>query len=213
MPPRYQPYSYSSQPLSLSLSLKITGNMEDTHNNSVTVAAGKPSVIVKTEVELDVDGSGMGEDIMAWLSEETLSDDEVMNKLLDVDNSEFMASNSNSNFKMRFVDNPYSSSMIFQTTPSSYVTINGNEESCGSSFSDWESSVMASVDVGCRNGNGIMEHLGVGMMGLGGGECECEGEGEGESEEEMSWVSAPATATGCEYDDAGLATFLGLENL
>ncbi|KAF3439605.1 hypothetical protein FNV43_RR17883 [Rhamnella rubrinervis] len=179
--------------------------MEDIHNNSVTAAVGEPSVIVKTEVELDMYGSGMGEDIMAWLSEETPSDDEVMNKLLEVDNSELMDSNCNSNLKVRFVDNPYSSSMIFQTTPSSYVTINGNEESCGSSFSDWESSVMATVDVGCRNGNGMTEDLGVvGMMGLEGGECECQ--------EDMSWASAPAT-TQSEYDDAELATFLGLEFL
>ncbi|XP_059637053.1 uncharacterized protein LOC132279138 [Cornus florida] len=50
--------------------------------------------------------------------------------------------------KVRFVDYPYSSPLIFQ---SSYVTINGNEESCGSSFSDSESSVMASVDMGAVN--------------------------------------------------------------
>ena len=48
--------------------------------------------------------------------------------------------------KVRFIEDPYTSPSIFQTTPSSYVTINGNEESCGSSFSDWDSSVMASVD-------------------------------------------------------------------
>ncbi|KAL7095960.1 hypothetical protein ACP275_10G055300 [Erythranthe tilingii] len=49
--------------------------------------------------------------------------------------------------KVRFIDDPYSSLMIFQSS-SAYVTINGNEESCGSSFSDSDSSVMASVDVG-----------------------------------------------------------------
>lgn len=49
--------------------------------------------------------------------------------------------------KVRFIDNPYSSPVIFQSS-SAYVTINGNEESCGSSFSDSDSSVMASIDVG-----------------------------------------------------------------
>lgn len=50
-------------------------------------------------------------------------------------------------FRVRFIDNPYSSPVIFQSS-SAYVTINGNEESCGSSFSDSDSSVMASIDVG-----------------------------------------------------------------
>ncbi|KAI3443637.1 hypothetical protein Pfo_000302 [Paulownia fortunei] len=49
--------------------------------------------------------------------------------------------------KVRFIDDPYSSPVIFQSS-SAYVTINGNEESCGSSFSDSDSSVMASIDVG-----------------------------------------------------------------
>ncbi|XP_061361680.1 uncharacterized protein LOC133305468 [Gastrolobium bilobum] len=45
-----------------------------------------------------------------------------------------------------FIDNPYSSLLVFQSS-SSYITINGNEESCGSSFSDSGTSVMASVDM------------------------------------------------------------------
>ncbi|KAL2251097.1 uncharacterized protein LOC105173620 [Sesamum indicum] len=49
--------------------------------------------------------------------------------------------------KVRFIDDPYSTSLIFQSS-SAYVTINGNEESCGSSFSDSDSSVMASIDIG-----------------------------------------------------------------
>ncbi|KAI3447128.1 hypothetical protein Pfo_003793 [Paulownia fortunei] len=49
--------------------------------------------------------------------------------------------------RVRFIDNPYSSAVICQSS-SAYVTINGNEESCGSSFSDSDSSVMASIDVG-----------------------------------------------------------------
>ncbi|XP_022880463.1 uncharacterized protein LOC111397697 [Olea europaea var. sylvestris] len=49
--------------------------------------------------------------------------------------------------KVRFIENPYSSTVIFQSS-SAYVTINGNEETCGSSFSDSDSSVMASIDLG-----------------------------------------------------------------
>ncbi|KAK2358682.1 hypothetical protein QL285_095846 [Trifolium repens] len=45
-----------------------------------------------------------------------------------------------------FINDPYSSLLVFQFS-SSYVTINGNEESCGSSFSDFGTSLMASVDV------------------------------------------------------------------
>ncbi|KAM2313604.1 hypothetical protein ACFX1S_026749 [Malus domestica] len=47
-----------------------------------------------------------------------------------------------------FVENPYSQPWVFQALPSSYVTINLNEESCGPSFSDSVSTVMASVDLG-----------------------------------------------------------------
>ncbi|KAG6431698.1 hypothetical protein SASPL_109780 [Salvia splendens] len=48
---------------------------------------------------------------------------------------------------VRFIDDPYSSPVVVQSS-SAYVTINCNEESCGSSFSFSDSSVMASVDVG-----------------------------------------------------------------
>lgn len=47
---------------------------------------------------------------------------------------------------VKFINDPYSSLLIFQSS-SSYVTINGNEESCGSSFSDFGTSLMASIDV------------------------------------------------------------------
>lgn len=45
-----------------------------------------------------------------------------------------------------FTDDPYSSLLVFQSS-TSYVTINGNEESCGSSFSDFGTSLMASVHI------------------------------------------------------------------
>jgi hypothetical protein len=47
---------------------------------------------------------------------------------------------------VKFINDPYSSLLVFQSS-SSYVTINGNEESCGSSFSDFGTSLMASIDV------------------------------------------------------------------
>ncbi|KAJ1400669.1 hypothetical protein SESBI_29360 [Sesbania bispinosa] len=47
---------------------------------------------------------------------------------------------------VRFIDDPYSSLLVFQSS-SSYITINGNEETCGSSFSDSGTSLMASVDI------------------------------------------------------------------
>lgn len=50
-------------------------------------------------------------------------------------------------FRVKFIENPYSSPVVVQSS-SAYVTIDGNEESCGSSFSFSDSSVMVSVDVG-----------------------------------------------------------------
>ncbi|KAM7509672.1 hypothetical protein LguiA_020125 [Lonicera macranthoides] len=47
--------------------------------------------------------------------------------------------------KVKFINNPYSSPEIFQYS-TSFITINGNEESCGSSYSDLHSSVMANID-------------------------------------------------------------------
>ncbi|KAL0014963.1 hypothetical protein SO802_002032 [Lithocarpus litseifolius] len=79
-------------------------------------------------------------DILAWLSE----DEDTVSQLMELlDNAEKKSDNNNNNnntmAKVRFIDDMYSA-------PFSYVTINGNEESCGSSFSDLDSSVMASVD-------------------------------------------------------------------
>lgn len=84
-------------------------------------------------------------DMMAWLS----LDDEKMtelSKVLDPDTASFQQS-----FRVRFIENPYIPPVIVQSS-SGYITINGNEESCGSSFSDLDSSAMASVDRGSLNG-------------------------------------------------------------
>ena len=105
------------------------------------------------------------DDILAWLSGDDESNatvsDQLM-ELLDATAAEEDSSPSGA-AKVRFIENPYMSQLIFQTTPSSYVTINGNEESCGSSFSDWDSSVMASVDI-----TGAVASMAPQMMGPGG---------------------------------------------
>ncbi|OMO67305.1 hypothetical protein CCACVL1_20630 [Corchorus capsularis] len=138
------------------------------------------------------------DELTAWLSmeeSETESVSELL-KLLDDDSAEAA--------KVRFSDNPYSSALVFQSS-SSYITINGNEESCGSSFSDSESSVMASVDMGgmlsrnvkVENGlEGIREWL----------EAE-EGGAWGRNEEEArGWM------VNWEWDEEQLARFLGEED-
>lgn len=90
------------------------------------------------------EGEGEGEsdsddDIMAWLSIDAGSSVGELMELLEPDMT--------SPIKMKFIDNPYVSTLVFQSS-ASYVTINGNEESCGSSFSDSEASIMASIDLG-----------------------------------------------------------------
>ncbi|KAL8102572.1 hypothetical protein AgCh_027186 [Apium graveolens] len=81
-------------------------------------------------------------DMLAWLN----TDDETaieLSKLLD---TEFVSSPAS---KVKFSCTPYSSPEIFQAS-AAYITINSNsDESCGSSFSESDSSVMASVDLGC----------------------------------------------------------------
>ncbi|KAJ4708644.1 Protein SON like [Melia azedarach] len=93
-------------------------------------------------------GEDLGDDVMTWLS---MDDDDTMSQLLNLLDNTSTTSNVDSDSetltRVKFIDNPYSSPLIFQSS-SSYVTINGNEESCGSSFSDSESSLMVSVDMG-----------------------------------------------------------------
>ncbi|XWS72182.1 hypothetical protein CRYUN_Cryun02cG0018200 [Craigia yunnanensis] len=115
----------------------------------------------------------LNDDVMAWLSMEGTETDSMSEllKLLD-DSAEATTSALSSTYspttygmRVRFSDNPYSSTLIFQSS-FSYITINGNEESCGSSFSESESSVMASVYMG-----GILStsvKVGSGLEGNGG---------------------------------------------
>ncbi|KAL3747285.1 hypothetical protein ACJRO7_016120 [Eucalyptus globulus] len=90
-----------------------------------------------------------------WISAWLALDDDAVSELLDLlDPAESSPSPSSAaagaggdgfKFKVRFIDDPYASPLVFQSS-SSFVTINGNEESCGSSFSESESTVMASID-------------------------------------------------------------------
>lgn len=127
------------------------------------------------------------DDILAWISVEEETVGELMMLLDDAEKSRPMAE------KVKFIDDPYSSAMIFQSS-SSYVTINGNEESCGSSFSDSDSSVMASVDM---NGARIK------LMEI-------------DSETVEKWKlwkaeEASAVAEGFSWDEDDLARFIGDE--
>ncbi|KAH7854489.1 hypothetical protein Vadar_014390 [Vaccinium darrowii] len=118
---------------------------EGDENDEEAVAvkrARTPSMSEETDKSSDAD---FYEDITALLS----IGDEAESEL-----SKLLETETTSHQKVRFIDDPYNSlSPIFQSS-SSYVTINGNEESCGSSFSEMESSVMAGVDI-VRRGNWI----------------------------------------------------------
>ncbi|TYI22183.1 hypothetical protein ES332_A06G086600v1 [Gossypium tomentosum] len=103
----------------------------------------------------DAGAAELSDEVMGWLSVEGSEADSMSEllKLLDdsvettMSASLYTYSPASYGMRVRFSDNPYSSALIFQSS-SSYITINGNEESCGSSFSESESSVMASVDMG-----------------------------------------------------------------
>ena len=103
-------------------------------DDSGDVSGNTATALPEGEGESDSD-----DDIMAWLSIDEDSAGELM-ELLEPETTSPM-------IKMKFIDNPYVSTLIFQSS-ASYVTINGNEESCGSSFSDSDASIMASIDMG-----------------------------------------------------------------
>ncbi|GLU10049.1 hypothetical protein SLE2022_268770 [Rubroshorea leprosula] len=90
----------------------------------------------------------LGEDLLPWFSADWSDGESVADLLKQVECTDATSTSlaSWATTRVRFIDNPYSSQLIFQS--SSYITINGNEETCGSSFSDSESSVMVSVDMG-----------------------------------------------------------------
>ncbi|CAI9100584.1 OLC1v1037713C1 [Oldenlandia corymbosa var. corymbosa] len=129
----------------------------------------KPAASTPESTSDDVDGER--EDMTAWF---TGLDGDAVAEIFDLlDSSEPAAAASLPLQPVKFIDNPYSSLVIFQSS-SAYVTINGNEESCGSSFSDLDSSVMASVDMG--GVRGLVRRL-SGELNVGGGGAEEEEEG------------------------------------
>ncbi|KAM5547395.1 hypothetical protein ABKV19_001736 [Rosa sericea] len=114
--------------------------------------------------------------------------------------------------RLSFSEHPSRSPKVFQTMSTSYITINGNEESCGSSFSDAESSVMASVD---RTGRDV-EQVRLDYEWY---VAERWAEGHGESGfDDRAWDAADQSARermvlnldlNSEWDDAALARFVG----
>lgn len=116
-----------------------------------------------SEQETDVDSSlkrprpteegglDLGNDRMGWLpmEDDTVTVADLINFL-----------DAKPLTRVKFIDNPYTSPLIIQSY-SSYVTINGNEETCGSSFSDAEASLMVSVDMqGIVNSKWVVEENG-----------------------------------------------------
>ncbi|KAL1805249.1 hypothetical protein ACET3Z_028317 [Daucus carota] len=152
-----------------------------------TFAGKRPKTPAKQEED--------DEDLMAWLN---MDDDTAieLSKLLD---TEFVAPPP---FKVKFSCTPFSSPEIFQAS-ASYIIINSNSgESCGSSFSDADSSVMASIDLGCLCFNmgrsGVVEHSGTCDKVRAAREIVSEGDGHMEGGE-----------CGFDFDDDMLASFLG----
>lgn len=151
----------------------------------------------------------LSDEVMGWLSVEGSETDSMSEllKLLD-DSAETTVSASSYTYypasygmRVRFSDNPYSSALIFQSS-SSYITINGNEESCGSSFSESESSVMASVDMG-----GIISSKVKGLEGIREWlEAEEGGAWGGDEEEARGWVVE--SEWGLAWDEEQLAKML-----
>lgn len=136
----------------------------------------------------------MDDDILAWISVEEETVGELMMLLDDAEKSRPMEE------KVKFIDDPYSSAVIFQSS-SSYVTINGNEESCGSSFSESDSSMMASVDM---NGARIK------LMEI---DSETVEKWKMWSEDGLKEEEASAVLDGISWDEDDLARFIGDEEL
>ncbi|GAV77685.1 hypothetical protein CFOL_v3_21156 [Cephalotus follicularis] len=164
-----------------------------------------------TETLGDVDGGNFGEEILAWLSVDDETVGELM-KLLETTTS--TAANNHQTptttaaTRVKFINDPYSSLLISHSS-SSYITINGNEETCGSSFSDSESSLMASVDMG-----GIVKFVNGGLSS--GGWDPNQSAASGGVLVEESGAGFDSGMDGCDgsdwdfdWDDDTLAAFLG----
>lgn len=145
-------------------------------------------------------GEGEEDDILAWLcaADETAAGGLV--ELLEGDAQPPPPPRETS--AVRFIDDPYSPLLVFQSS-SSFVTINGNEETCGSSFSDSEASVMASVHhIGGADAlPGWTMNPRSAAAAIGGGGWVSEAEGvRGKAREDGT--------DGCDWNDEMLARFL-----
>ncbi|KAI6679624.1 hypothetical protein NL676_033505 [Syzygium grande] len=189
-------------------------------------AAKKPRP-AEARAEPQGGGGGAGQDedgddcILAWLA---LGDDavsELLNLLEPAESPPCSSSPSSAsaagggaafNFKVRFIDDPYASPVVFQSS-SSFVTINGNEESCGSSFSESESTVMASIDtrgIGALRGGGGGAEAGRGRGPEVGGAW-ASGSEEGEAPRGCGVVLEGWDCLfGADADDDAVAGFLGV---
>ncbi|KAJ7979353.1 Protein SON like [Quillaja saponaria] len=119
--------------------------MADTHKRPGGVYAGEAFVKkLRTPVEEEETDYCVGDDIVGYFSlYENETVDDLMNLLEPEKNTELnLAGEVN---QVRFIENPYSSPMMYRSYSLSYITINLNEESCGSSFSVCNSSMMASI--------------------------------------------------------------------
>ncbi|KAL4589514.1 hypothetical protein LXL04_002421 [Taraxacum kok-saghyz] len=143
------------------------------------------------------DGEWKAEDVseeidnmVTWLF--SMENDDEVNA---IELSKFLEASAEKTYpmKVKIIDDPYWHPVVFQTA-ASYITINGNEELCGSSFSDSDTSYMAGIAGGC----GLMS-----------------GDGEGVGEEARGWIVAGdgnglVNALSNGYcDDDMLAKFLG----
>eukprot|EP00268_Persea_americana_P032976 TRINITY_DN32625_c0_g1_i1.p3 TRINITY_DN32625_c0_g1~~TRINITY_DN32625_c0_g1_i1.p3 ORF type:complete len:160 (-),score=47.57 TRINITY_DN32625_c0_g1_i1:38-517(-) len=96
---------------------------------------------------------------------------------------------------------------LFPYSSSDFVTINGNEETCGPSFSDSASTVMASIDMGGAGILNLVEPTDLCSCCGGGGGWEM-GALEQKMEEESAVVAADADADVEESDEEWLARVL-----
>ncbi|KAI7988739.1 hypothetical protein LOK49_LG13G00813 [Camellia lanceoleosa] len=136
----------------------------------------------------------------------TDNDDEMISSWLCIDEesvselAKLLETEVTSPVKVKFIDDPYSSALIFQSS-SSYITINGNEESCGSSFSDSDSSVMASIDTGGINIGFLRAAWGLNAAAAAAAEGECS--------QGFLGVKGMDGFDCCDLDEEMLARFLG----
>ncbi|XP_021807240.1 uncharacterized protein LOC110751118 [Prunus avium] len=174
--------------------------MEDTDRGTLKRPGGDEALeekAVKRQRDLEMEGD-QNDDILTLLFNEP---DETLNEVMKLLDAADNGVSCTTGAKVRFINDPYS--------PSSYFTVNVNvnEESCGSSFSELESTCMAGVDI-CGGGLGI----GAEVMGLEFDRWLME-EANEEKGGACGVIEEAARGGGldmeAEWDDAALARFIG----